>query len=546
MKSHHWIFIMCLLFATNALYAQVAMMEKRVTIQYFNVELEEALEGISEEYDVNFTYSIDRISVDQIVSADVENIPLSLALEELLEETDITYANIGDQVILKVDLEKRKLLAERRAQKKAIPKPKPEPPKWVKQNVTMPLQIANYHSPTNYLEEPEYEMGIYPVWDPFFYNVSLEEEVEYFVDDIFGESADGEKIAQITLFGNVGTNMNNNSTTTNKVSANILWGHNGGVNGTEVGGLVNSVVNDVKGIQVAGVGNVVGGDVEGTQVGGVFNVNKGTTKGIQAAGIINVGKKIKGVQAAGILNVARKGSDGIQAAGIGNIAGRESKGGMQASGIFNINGGTTNLQVAPLINIGRNVKGCQIGLINISDTIGGASIGLINIVRNGYNRVEFSGADVLYFNAELKLGSKGFYNIFHAGFRPLNKDEGHYAFGYGFGTFIRTKKKRLSHNLEILATQILDIDRPADLGGTSAKKLNLLNQFRWTIDYRIGRRTSLFFGPTINVMVSKLVDQTTNEYMLDILPYTLFEEVDPGVNPTYIAGWVGFNAGIRF
>lgn len=546
MKSHPWIFIMCLLFATNALYAQVAMMEKRVTIQYFNVELEEALEGISEEYDVNFTYSIDRISVDQIVSADVENTPLSLALEELLEETDITYANIGDQVILKVDLEKRKLLADRRAQKKVIPKPKPAPPKWVKQNVTMPLQIANYHSPTKYLEEPEYEMGIYPVWDPFFYNVTLEEELEFFVDDIFDESPDGEKLAQITLFGNVGTNMNNNSTTTNKVSANILWGHNGGVNGTEVGGLVNSVVNDVKGIQVAGLGNVVGGEVEGTQVGGIFNVNRGTTKGVQAAGIINVGKKIKGVQAAGILNVAGKGSDGIQAAGIGNIAGRQSKGGMQAAGILNVNGGTTNLQVAPILNVGRNVKGCQIGLINIADTIGGASIGLINIVRNGYNRVEFSGADVLYFNAELKLGSKGFYNIFHAGFRPINKDEGHYAFGYGFGTFIRTKKKRLSHNLEILATQINDIKNIERADVQSSKKLNLLNQFRWTIDYRVGRRTSLFFGPTINVMVSKLVNQTTNEYALDILPYTFFEEVNPGVTPTYIAGWVGFNAGIRF
>ena len=546
MKSHHWIFIMCLLFATNALFAQVAMMEKKVTIQYFNVELEEALEGISKDYDVNFTYSIDRISVDQIVSADVENTPLSLALEELLEETDITYANIGDQVILKVDLEKRKLLAERRAQKKVVPKPKPEPPKWVKQNVTMSLQIANYHSPTRYLEEPEYEMGIYPVWDPFYYNVTLEEEIEFFVDDIFDESPDGEKLAQITLFGNVGTNMNNNSTTTNKVSANILWGHNGGVNGTEVGGLVNSVVNDVKGVQIAGVGNVVGGEVEGTQVGGVFNVNRGTIKGIQVAGIINVGKEIKGVQAAGILNVARKGSSGIQAAGIANIAGRESKGGMQAAGILNINGGTTNLQVAPILNVGRNVKGCQIGLINIADTIGGASIGLINIVRNGYNRVEFSGADVLYFNTELKLGSKGFYNIFHAGFRPLNRDEGHYAFGYGFGTFIRTKKKRLSHNLEILATQVMDISRPADLGGQSSKKLNLLNQFRWTIDYRVGRKTSIFIGPTINVMVSKLVDQTTNEYALDILPYTIFEHVSLDVEPTYLAGWVGINAGIRF
>jgi hypothetical protein len=198
------------------------------------------------------------------------------------------------------------------------------------------------------------------------------------------------------------------------------------------------------------------------------------------------------------------------------------------------------------LNVGKNVKGCQIGLINIADTIGGASIGLINIVRNGYNRVEFSGADVLYYNAELKLGSRGFYNIFHAGYRPLNKEEGHYAFGYGFGTFIQTRNKRLGHNLEILATQIKDIKRPADLGAPSTKKLNLLNQFRWTMDYRIGRRTSLFIGPTINVMVSKLVDQTTNEYALDILPNTIFDHVTPDLEPTYLAGWVGINAGIRF
>jgi len=158
---------------------------------------------------------------------------------------------------------------------------------------------------------------------------------------------------------------------------------------------------------------------------------------------------------------------------------------MQASGVFNINGGKTNLQVAPILNVGRNVKGCQIGLINIADTIGGASIGLINIVRNGYNR---------------------------AGFRPINKDEGHYAFGYGFGTFIRTKKKRLSHNLELLATQIKDIKNIERTEVASTKKLNLLSQFRWTIDYRVGRRTSIFFGPTFNVMFSKLVNQTTNEY----------------------------------
>ncbi|MEM6967056.1 MAG: STN domain-containing protein [Bacteroidota bacterium] len=582
MTNNHWITILCFLLAANVSFAQSGMLEKIVTVQYFNVELQYALEEISKVYNINFTYSADRIAVNQKVSADVEDAPLSLALEDLLEETDITYAGIGNQVVLKVDQEKRALLSQRRAleaerrRQKLLETPKPEPIK--REDVTVPLQIGRLTKRTEEIHPPVYEIELETVYDPDFYaNAAQELEEEGF--DFFSQAPGGERVAQVSLFGRVGTNGEYNANTTNKLSANIFWGKNGGVNGTEVGGFVNAVVNDVKGIQVAGFGNVVGGDVHGTQASGLFNVNRGTTNGAQASGLINVSGKTHGVQASGLMNVSSRGSTGIQASGVGNFAGYDSKAGIQASGVFNVNRGnnniqvaglfnhgrkknniqvaglfnvargTTNIQAAGLMNIAHRVMGAQIGLINIADTAG-ATIGLINIVKKGYNRFEISGAEVLYFNAELKLGSRGFYNIFHFGYRPMTAGDvdGYFAFGYGFGRVFKTKKARVHHNLELLATQIGWNETEQE------QNLNLLNQLRWAVDLRVGRSTSLFFGPTVNLIVSKWVNEDQGTYDLDILPYTMFEKVNNNTSagmitnttPTYLAGWIGVNAGIRF
>ena len=587
MKNDHWIIIILfLVFVTHNMWGQQAMLEKKVTIQYFDVKLEDALDDISKDYDVNFSYSIDRVEVNQKVTVDVKNTPLKIALTDMLEETDITYAGIGDQVVLKTDFKKRKLLSERKPQ----PEPKIEPvPKKeiiqpvIKSYVVQPRLISSINMRKKRIGAKPDELFDTPEMVGLDYVMEMEEEdqieLEVVIEEYFKPLK--RKGAQVTFFGQLGTNFDNNGSTTNAISANILWGRNGGVNGTEVGGLVNSVVRDVNGIQVAGLGNTVGGDMNGTQVGGLFNVNRGATRGIQASGLVNVGGDVKGVQATGLVNVAGKGSTGIQASGIGNVAGRASKGGIQASGIFNVNLGnsnvqvaglfnhnrgrnnmqvaglynvsrkSTNIQVAGLLNVAKRVNGCQIGLINVADTVGGASIGLINIVKRGYNRLEFSGADVLYFNAELKLGSRRFYNIFHVGFRPINDQDGHYAFGYGFGKVFGKRWKMINHNVEILATQIRDVDRPDEIvNGIITKhsqKLNLLTQFRYSIDCKLKRRMSVFVGPTFNVMFSRLVDPATGEYNLDILPKPLFEEKEIGVtDPMYIAGWIGFNAGIRF
>ena len=582
MKNNLGLILFFLLLA-NVLLAQSPMLEKKVTIQYFDVKLEDALENISKDYDVNFSYSIDRISVNQKVSADVEDAPLSLALEDLLEETNITYAGIGDQIVLKVDRKKIGLNTQRKSVPVKVEVPVVKPPVidiiipkpievaqrayvFIPQKIesleivtiqlqkkesviVMPEMVAlDYVKPNKIFDFELLYSDVEIVYSEL--EICVNVDFDFDILPLLEQNEDVGILAQVTLFGSLGTNLNNNSTTTNRFSANIIYGNNGGVNGTEVGGLVNSIVNDVNGIQVAGLGNVVGGDVNGTQVGGIFNVNKGETKGIQVAGFLNVGRNTKGIQAASLLNVSSRGSNGIQAAGLGNIAGSDSKKGMQAAGLFNINRGTTNLQVAGIFNVGNKVNGFQIGLINFADTVG-VSIGLINIVRKGYNRLELSGAEFLNYNVELKLGSRKFYNMFHFGFGTSHindSDVKAMGFGYGFGTVIQNRKSRWSNNLELLATQI-KVNDVSEIGPSTPQvhKLNLLTQLKWSLDSRLGRRVSVFLGPTFNVITSKHADSTTGEYDYnDMIPYTIFEKKITGSNPIYFGGWIGFNAGLRF
>ena len=536
MKKNRIFIILALLFCVKMIFAQAMVLEKKVTIQYFDVRLEEALDDISESYDVNFSYSINMISVDQRVSADVHEESLAFALNDLLDDTDITYIRVGNHIVLKVDEEKRRLLSQRK--EKVIPV-LPEPPAiWTKEILETPELITSKDCAPLPVEFAELIVNLKPVYHPI-------KKVEVLFPPIIEKHYDPQlKLAQVSLVTGLGTNKGRSSSTTNRVSANILWGKNGGVNGAEVGGLVNTIVNDVEGVQIAGLGNSVGNDVTGTQIGGVFNLNRGKTRGVQVGGVLNVSRDVNAVQAAGVLNVATESFDGLQAAGLGNVSGADSEGGLQIGGLFNINTGNARGQVSSLLNIGRKVEGFQIGLINIADTVSGPAIGLISLVRKGYNRVEISGADLLHTNLELKLGSHQFYNIFHGGYRP-EKNKEVWGVGYGAGTQLKTKKDRWTHNLELLATQIIPKTN-------WDKKMNLLSQFRWSVDFRVGKRTSLFAGPTFNVKVKESDEPFDIAGYTSLASKTFFETTlsnlnDP-TNPKYhlVEMWAGFNAGIRF
>ena len=123
-----------------------------------------------------------------------------------------------------------------------------------------------------------------------------------------------------------------------------------------------------------------------------------------------------------------------------------------------------------------------------------------------------------------------------------------WGLGYGIGRQLSTKFPKLNHNLELSA---MHINSNKSFFTT---KLNLLTQLKWNLDISIGKRASIFLGPSFNFMASRVFNPDTNTFGADLSPYTLFNfdntKVNTGATPNMVTtnyrGWVGFNAGIRF
>lgn len=550
-------------------FAGAQSLQQRVTVQYSNEKLGNVLTDISEAYAINFTYSSHFIPVDQAVSVNAVNQPLSTALDEIFAPTGVVYANIGGQVVLKMGN-------------------KPKSNGQLSQLNTLPKEVKQ-ESPIHPLSEREQWLLEQMKKERQQYMTMLEtRQIEEIPDTGGGDQArdidldqyrmanppqstlsvSDQRLAQVSILPFVGTNAFRSAELTNNVSLNVFWGVNGGVEGLEVGGFFNHIRNDVLGVQVAGLGNTVGGNTIGTQASGLFNVNQGKMQGVQAAGLFNIAGKTDAVQGAGLFNVTSDDFAGVQISGLFNVSAGKADG-IQASGLFNYANGRTKAQFASLfnvakdvhvgqasalLNVGKKVSGFQIGLINVADTVSGMPIGLLNIVKHGYNHVEFAAGEALYANIGLKLGARSFYNIFHIGARwddvqvtqpsiaagpDPNATQSStlmtWGLGYGIGTSIAFSPRALM-NIEAVAIHVNELEQWTN-------ELNLLNQLRMTIDLRTGKHSSLFAGPVGNVMVSKLQRADYNAPGSMIAPYTLYEET---ANGTTVQAWVGFNAGIRF
>ena len=245
-----------------------------------------------------------------------------------------------------------------------------------------------------------------------------------------------ERIFQISLVPSVsiGSNLSTNALITNNFSFNILSGYSSGVNGAEIGGLLNIVKGDCRYFQMGGLTNIVGGDVTGVQIAGINNAVTGNIYGSQIAGIVNTNKQdIIGLQGAGIANLNRGGFTGLQVSGIYNLASGNSIGlqlagivneatkdlyGGQISGIANMaKDGRNWVQLAGISNISRINYGVQIssilnitdynnilqlGLINIAKKSRGVQIGLINFVKEGHHACELSTNSLTQANLKVK------------------------------------------------------------------------------------------------------------------------------------------------
>ena len=566
--------ITCLLFLLVAsAQAQADLLSKRVTLHYEKARLSDVLDGIAQQYQIRFSYSSDFVNVRQRVSVHVQEAPLSTALDQMFAQTQIVYAPIGGHIVLRSDPNKPPALSKTEKKDDRKKNPSTEPTEAVPA-VLVSLEPPQEEAPAAKADsiialalpdaKPMRSEGkMYP-FDETLLNL---EKWRYKAEWTTQRGNKEKRIAQVSVLPLIGTNTLSSDYITNNISMNLLWGINGGVDGLEIGGGINTVQLDVKGFQAAGIGNKVGRNVTGTQVGGVFNYTGGTTRGLQAAGVFNFAQTAEAAQTAGLANIVREDVSGMQASGLFNRAGGNAyafqaaslfntSGGhakVQAAGAFNISGGTAKIQFGGLFNVANDVdvaqvggvfnvakgemKGLQIGFINISDTVSGVPIGLINIVKRGYNKFEIYGSEILHGNLQLKLGANAFYNIFHVGARVPPGDGSYiWGLGYGIGT-VTTVSKKATMNWELMAIHVSENE-------AWTNKLNSIGQFRLLWNHQIGKSIGFFFGPTANVMLSQLRNPETGEIRSPVVPYTLIDkDLTTDIN---LKTWVGVNAGFRF
>lgn len=335
---------------------------------------------------------------------------------------------------------------------------------------------------------------------------------------------------QITFISPLGTNGFKSGRTINHFSLNILAGYSGGVQGLEVGGLVNIVQRDMLGIQLAGLGNNVMGGVTGVQVSGLYNFARRSSEGAQLAGIVNfIGGGAYAFQGAGIINIVGRNSRGAQAAGLVNFTGL-SFSGAQVAGLLNIAGREVRgAQISGLVNYTRKLNGVQIGVINIADSVeSGIPIGVLSLVKNGYHKLEVAGNESLHTTLSLKIGVQKFYNIFSVG-AIWDKEPFTWAVGYGVGT-AQNLGKKTNANLDFITYYLNE-------GETWSHEANLLSKLQLSLGWQLFPRFTLFGGISINAHI-----RDANEETLQNIPGSFYQYSG---HWTQVNIYPGFQFGIR-
>lgn len=202
---------------------------------------------------------------------------------------------------------------------------------------------------------------------------------------------------RITLFPPLSTNGIEAPNYTARYSINLVAGYHGGLDGGEIGGLVNYTKYYARGIQFAGLSNITGGDMEGIQIAGGANISGSDMAGFQIAGLANFSwRDMSGLHIAGGLNTAGTDLSGFQFAGLGNIA-LDDLEGVQAAGLFNASmNDLSGLQAAGILNFARNdLEGLQAaGIVQAAggDISGLQASGIANFAGRDIEGLQAAGA----------------------------------------------------------------------------------------------------------------------------------------------------------
>lgn len=536
------LFIGCLFLGPTSGNTQ-EVLDRLVNVECRSQTIASVLSDIETRYRIFFSYSKNYIPVDNRVSLSYRQAPLRIVLGQMFESTAVVFVETRGKVILKIDpvkeeeLRQLSLYEEVRRRQEALVSARNKEKERLK---LRPMHRSKEH----YIETKGGYASREIDWEKYQFPALPKDTVSEELEPLPDMGME-KKIAQVSVFPFFGSNGVSSNEVINRFSFNIFWGMNGGVDGLEVGLFFNSIKNNVIGAQFAGMGNTIGGDLDGTQVAGLFNVTLGDADGFQGAGLFNIApRSFSGVQASGLFNMANSTSSPIQISGLMNVGTGQT--GSQIAGLFNFAEKVKGLQVGGLLNVAREVRGSQIGLINVADSLSGLSIGLLNFIKDGYNRVEFSANETFFTNFSLRIGVRRFYNILYIGSRFDNLPSSGasnnrqlnltWGLGYGLGTGLAMGSR---NNMITLETILIHVNEQEFWTNT----LNLLNQYRIGFDFQTGARTSIFFGPNMNIIFSKKIDPETNSLGSGIMPYTFYDKTKGLTN---VKMWVGFGAGVRF
>mgnify|MGYP001265207846 CR=1 FL=1 len=277
---------------------------------------------------------------------------------------------------------------------------------------------------------------------------------------------------QLSLAYPIGTAGVNSIDYSNRLSLNMIYGVNGGVEGLEMGGVANINKGNVNGVQLSGAINANSGNADGVLASGFANVTLMTVKGVQLAGTANYSGNTEGLMMSGSVNWS-KALDGFQLSGAMNVA-------------EDVDGG----QVSGLLNIAKTVKGVQIApLLNIADT-SDYSIALINLVKSGEKGISVTVDETNTLMLSFRSGGRVTYGIIGAGYQ-VDGEDGQFAVEAGLGAVVY-RGQILKLRTEAVSTTYADWDKETYFRST----------FRVLPTFQLGA-VELFGGPTLNFIYSE-------------------------------------------
>jgi hypothetical protein len=157
------------------------------------------------------------------------------------------------------------------------------------------------------------------------------------------------------------------------VQLSALLNSAGDVNGLQAGLIACFVRGDLRGVQLSWIDNVAVGDVHGLQFGNA-NITLKDASGVQVAPAfflaLNVANRVQGAQISTGLVSLNKAKD---------LSGVQINLGLLGNWADDVAG----VQLAPICNIAKRVRGVQVGLVNYCRSISGLQVGLVNIVCEG-------------------------------------------------------------------------------------------------------------------------------------------------------------------